>query len=38
MLIPVLNENEEIIGHKERNGIQPEDIYMVSSLRVVNEL
>jgi hypothetical protein len=38
MLIPVLNENEEIIGHKERNEIKQEDIYMVSSLRVMNEL
>jgi len=37
MLIPVVNENEEIIDYKEIDKIQKDDIYMVSSLWVMNE-
>jgi hypothetical protein len=37
MLIPIVNDNDEIIGYKERKEIQTEDIYRISSLWVVNE-
>ena len=35
--IPVVDENDEVIMYKERDEIQPEDIYRVSSLWVMNE-
>jgi isopentenyldiphosphate isomerase len=37
MQIPIVNENDELIGYKERKDITPADIYRVSSLRVMNE-
>ena len=35
-LIPVVNEQDEIIGYKERAEIQKEDIYRVTALRITN--
>ena len=36
-LIPVVNEQDEVIEYKERSEIQIEDIYRVASLWVMNE-
>ena len=35
-LIPVVNEQDEIIGYKERAEIQKDDIYRIVSLRITN--
>lgn len=35
-LIPVVNEQDEIIGYKERSEIQEEDIYRVAALWITN--
>ncbi|MEI7562268.1 MAG: hypothetical protein WCJ39_00675 [bacterium] len=35
-LIPVVNEQDEIIGYKERSEIQKEDIYRVTALWITN--
>ena len=35
-LIPLVNDDDEIIGYKERAEIQTEDIYRVSALRITN--
>jgi isopentenyldiphosphate isomerase len=37
MLIPIVNEDDEIIGYKERNEIQTEDTYRIAALWIVNE-
>ena len=37
-LIPVVNEQDEIIGYKQRNEILVDDIYRIASLWVINEL
>ena len=34
--IPVVDENDEIIGHKERESLELEDIYRVSALWITN--
>ncbi|MDR0282462.1 MAG: NUDIX domain-containing protein [Candidatus Peribacteria bacterium] len=36
-LIPVVNEQDEIITHKERNELLQEDIYRIASLWIMNE-
>jgi hypothetical protein len=35
MQIPIVNDQDEIIGHKEREEITTEDIYRVSYLVVI---
>ena len=35
-IIPLVNEQDEIIGYKERAEIKTEDIYRVSALRITN--
>jgi isopentenyl-diphosphate delta-isomerase len=37
MQIPIVNENDELIGYKKKETITPIDIYRVASLRVMNE-
>jgi isopentenyldiphosphate isomerase len=36
MMIPIVNEQDEIIGHKERADILPNDIYRATSLWITN--
>jgi isopentenyl-diphosphate Delta-isomerase len=37
MRIPIVNEQDEIIGYKERSEIKKEDIYRVSALWITDE-
>ena len=36
-MIPVVNESDVIVGYKDREDIQQEDIYRVSALLIVDE-
>jgi 8-oxo-dGTP pyrophosphatase MutT (NUDIX family) len=37
MIIPVVDDNDNIIGYKERSELLPTDIYRVCGLTIIND-